>query len=99
VLHLGRLQPCLQTSDEAGKATTDKHSNVLRTVVNYGCKIFTILGAGLKIASRVTRRLGKIAQILEKVAKTVAKPKMAKISSSKVNLRVQNIYINPLLKP
>jgi hypothetical protein len=48
---------------------------------------------------KATRRLEKIAQILEKVAKTVAKPKNAKISPSKVNLKVLNIYNKPLLKP
>jgi hypothetical protein len=37
-------------------------------------------------------------QFLEKVAKTVAEPKNAKISTSKMNLKVQNIYIKPLLK-
>jgi hypothetical protein len=36
---------------------------------------------------------------LRKLAKTVAKPKIAKISTSKLNLKVQNIYIKPLLKP
>jgi hypothetical protein len=36
---------------------------------------------------------------LENVAKTVAKPKIAKRFTSKLNLRVQNIYIKPLLKP
>jgi hypothetical protein len=38
---------------------------------------------------------GKITQILEKVAQTVAKPKNAKISSSKLNLKIQNINIRP----
>jgi hypothetical protein len=33
----------------------------------------------------------KITQSLEKVAQTVAKPKNAKIFSSKLNLKVQNI--------
>jgi hypothetical protein len=37
----------------------------------------------------------KIAQILEKVPKTVAKPKSAKISTSKLNLKVQNIFLKP----
>jgi hypothetical protein len=47
----------------------------------------------------MTRRLGKICPNLEKVAKTVAKPnKNAKTSSSKLNLKVQIIYIYPLLK-
>jgi hypothetical protein len=47
---------------------------------------------------RVTRRLGKkFTQILEKVAKTVNKPKNAKISSSKLNLKVQNKNIKLLL--
>jgi hypothetical protein len=35
----------------------------------------------------------EFAQILDKVAKTVAKSENAKISSSKLNLDVQNIYI------
>jgi hypothetical protein len=37
----------------------------------------------------------KIAQIMEKEAQTVAKPKNIKISSSKV--KVPNIFIKPLL--
>ncbi len=36
--------------------------------------------------------LKKNAQMLEKVAKTVAKPKNAKIFLTKLNLKVQNIY-------
>jgi hypothetical protein len=44
----------------------------------------------------VARRLEKIT-ILDKVAETVAKPKNAKISSSKLNVKVQNICIKPLL--
>jgi hypothetical protein len=51
----------------------------------------------MALKSRVTRRLGeKIAQILDKVAKTVAKPKNAK-TSSKLNLKAQDICIKPLL--
>jgi hypothetical protein len=38
----------------------------------------------------------KITQILEKVAKTVANFKNTKIASSELNLKVQNILINPL---
>jgi hypothetical protein len=45
------------------------------------------------------KKIGKNAQILEKVAKTVTKPKIAKISTTKLNLKVQNIYIKQLLKP
>jgi len=46
----------------------------------------------------VTGSLGKkIAQTLDKVAKTVAKQKIANISTSKLNLKVKDIYINPLL--
>ncbi len=41
----------------------------------------------------------KIGLNFGKVAKTVAKPTIAKISTSKLNLKVQNIYIKPLLKP
>jgi len=44
----------------------------------------------------VTKRLGKNDQILEKVAKKVAKPKIAKMSTLKLNLKVQNIYVQPL---
>jgi hypothetical protein len=36
----------------------------------------------------------KIAQILEKVAKTIAKLKNAKVFSSKLNWKVQNVFIN-----
>jgi hypothetical protein len=39
----------------------------------------------------------KIAQILGKVAKTIAKLKNAKVFSSKLNWKVQNVFINPLL--
>ncbi len=46
---------------------------------------------------RVTGRLGKNSQNLGKVAKKVAKQKNAKISSSKLNLKVQIIYIKTLL--
>jgi len=41
----------------------------------------------------------KSSLIFEKVAKTVAAPKNAKISASKLILKVQNIYIKLLLKP
>ncbi len=41
----------------------------------------------------------KIAQILEKIAKKVAKPKISKISTPKLNLKVHNNYIKPLWKP
>ena len=41
----------------------------------------------------------KKAKILEKVAKTVSKPKGTKIFTPKPNLKVQNIYNKPLVKP
>jgi hypothetical protein len=41
----------------------------------------------------------KFTQILEKVAKTVAKQTNAEMSTSKLNLEVQNIYIKPLSNP
>jgi hypothetical protein len=48
----------------------------------------------------VTRRLEKNAQILEKVAKTDPKSQIAKKAfTPKLNLKVQNNYIKPLLKP
>jgi hypothetical protein len=40
-----------------------------------------------------------MAQIFVKEAKIVVKPKIAKISTSKLNLKAQNICIKPLLKP
>jgi hypothetical protein len=45
----------------------------------------------------VNRRI--FAQCLEKVAQTVAKPKIAKIFTSKLNLKVQNINMKVLFKP
>jgi hypothetical protein len=47
----------------------------------------------------VTRKLEKIAKILGKVTKTVAKPQDAKISAQKLNLKVPSIFLKPLLKP
>jgi hypothetical protein len=47
----------------------------------------------------VTRRFAKICPIFLKVAQTVCKPKKAKIFTTKHNLKAQNIYIKPLLKP
>jgi hypothetical protein len=41
----------------------------------------------------------KICQILQSIAQKVAKSKKAKISTTMLNLKAQNIYINPLLKP
>jgi hypothetical protein len=38
-------------------------------------------------------------KFLQKVAKAVAKPKNAKIPTSKLNLKVRNIYIKPFVKP
>ena len=49
--------------------------------------------------SRVTRRFEKNCPIFQKVAKTVSKPKNAKISTTKLNLKAQNINNKPLLKP
>jgi hypothetical protein len=46
------------------------------------------------ISARVTRK--EIAQFLEKVAKTLSKPK---IFTSKLKLKVQSIYIKSHLKP
>jgi hypothetical protein len=43
--------------------------------------------------------LEKIAQLCKKVAKIITEPTYAKISTPKLNLKVQNIYIRPLLKP
>ncbi len=44
---------------------------------------------------RATRRF----EIFQKVVQTVSKPKKAKISTTKLNLKVQNTYNKPLLKP
>jgi len=48
--------------------------------------------------SRVTRRLEKF-QIFQRIAQKVAKSKKAKISTTKLNLKAQIIYIKLLLKP
>ncbi len=41
---------------------------------------------------------GKIAQFFKKQPKLLPRQKNAKISTSKLNSKVQNIYIKPLLK-
>jgi hypothetical protein len=40
-----------------------------------------------------------ICPIFQKIAQKVSKSKKAKISTTKLNLKAQNIYIKPLLKP
>ncbi len=50
-----------------------------------------------KILEKFAKILENFTKILEKVAKTVTKQKNPKISTSKLNLKVQNIYIIPLL--
>jgi hypothetical protein len=47
----------------------------------------------------VTRRFEKNCPIFQKVAPKVSKAKEAKISTIKLNLKAQNIYIKPLFKP
>jgi hypothetical protein len=42
--------------------------------------------------------IGKITLIVKKVTKTVADPKNAKIFTLKLNLNIQNIYMEPKLK-
>jgi hypothetical protein len=41
----------------------------------------------------------KFSQIFQRIAQKVAKSKKAKISTTKLILKAQNIYIKPLLKP
>ncbi len=41
----------------------------------------------------------KIAKFFKKIAQNVGKSKQAKISTTKHNLKAQNIYNKPLLKP
>jgi len=48
---------------------------------------------------RVTRRLEKNLPNFQKIAQKVAKSKKAKISTTKHNLKAQNICNKPLLKP
>jgi hypothetical protein len=70
------------------------------TDANISCSLdwqYGPIGSPVYPLATVIRRLGKIVQILEKVAKTIAKPKNTKISSPKINLKVQNIYIELLL--
>jgi hypothetical protein len=40
-----------------------------------------------------------IRQIYQRIAQKVAKSKKGKISTTKLNLKTQNIYMKPLLKP
>jgi hypothetical protein len=47
----------------------------------------------------VTRPLEKKSPNFQRIAPKVAKSKKAKISTTKLNLKVQNIYMEPLLKP
>ncbi len=47
----------------------------------------------------VTRWLEKNGQIFQRVAQKVAKSKKAKISTTKLNFKTQNIYIKPFSKP
>jgi hypothetical protein len=51
------------------------------------------------VTNRVTRRLEKNLPILKKIAQKSCRVKKAKISATKLNLKAQNIYIKPLLKP
>jgi hypothetical protein len=51
-----------------------------------------------KFYNGMTRWLEQYYPTFEKVAKSVAKWKYSKISTSKLNLKVQNIYIKPLSK-
>ncbi len=44
---------------------------------------------------RVTRRLEKKCQVFQRIAQKVVKSKKAKISTAKLNLKTQNIYIKP----
>jgi hypothetical protein len=48
---------------------------------------------------QVDQKIGKNCPKLRKLATTIAKPTIAKISTSKLNLKVQNIYKKTLLKP
>jgi hypothetical protein len=47
VLHSGKLQTYQQTLDSVGKICRDKHSSLLRTLINYGRKSFTTIGPGV----------------------------------------------------
>ncbi len=58
-----------------------------------------ILESILSAVIRVTRRFEKKLPFFQKIAQKVAKSKKAKISTTKLNLKAQNIYNKPLLKP
>jgi hypothetical protein len=47
----------------------------------------------------VTRRLEKNCQIFQRIAQKSSSQKKPKISTTKLNLKTQNIYIKPHLKP
>ena len=52
---------------------------------------------GFKQGNQKIRK--NIRQIFQRIAQKVAKSKKGKISTTKPNLKTQNIYIKPLLKP
>jgi hypothetical protein len=55
--------------------------------------------AFIKLQAGWTEDLKKICPIFLKVVQKVSKAKKAKISTTELNLKAQNIYIKPLFKP
>jgi hypothetical protein len=49
VLHSGRLQPCSQILDKAGKAGKGQHSSLLQNPLNYDRKSFIGLSPGVAV--------------------------------------------------
>jgi hypothetical protein len=56
-------------------------------------------GLIMAVAVRVTRIFEKNPLMFQKVAQKVSKPQNGKISTVKLHFKVQNMYIQPLLKP
>ncbi len=65
------------------------------------CNICCCTAQGVKVSTAQSDQTirKKIHQIFQRIAQKVTKSKKAKISTTKLNLKTQKIYIKPPLKP
>jgi hypothetical protein len=72
-------------------------------VLDCGRKSFKVeatrLNVGLIFGEQGDQKFWKKLPSFSKSSPKVSKPKKAKVSKTKLKLKVQNIYIKPLLKP
>jgi hypothetical protein len=64
--------------------------------IRFHCPVLWVTATWIQGDQKIGQKSPKF---LEKVAKTVTKPKIANIPTPKLNLKVQNIYVKPLLNP